>query len=86
MTEHGKQFGRDLADRMAVRMRLQRVTVEQVTLNVANEVAKRANDMLGAGKARDEVAAWIEQVQVGYGERLKELPQAGVRPLNCAVA
>ena len=71
----GKHFGRELADRMAVRMRLQRgVTVEQVTFNAANEVAKRANDMLAAGKARAEVATWIEQVQIGYVEGLGEAP------------
>src|SRR5215210_2210678 len=72
MLQNGRRFGRDLADRMAVRMRFQRVTVEQVTLNAATEVAKRANEMLTAGTARDDVAAWIEQVQVGYAERLDE--------------
>ena len=72
MNEHGKQFGRDLADRMAARMRLQRVTAQQVTFNVATEVAKRANSMLAAGEAHDEVAAWIGQVQIGYAEWLHE--------------
>jgi len=68
----GAQFGRDLADRMAVRMRLQRVTASQVTFNAAAEVAKQANDMLAAGLARDQVAAWIHQVQIGYVTRLDE--------------
>jgi hypothetical protein len=80
MVHRGKEFGRDLADRMAFRMRLQRVTVEQVTLNVATEVAKRANEMLAAGRARDEVAAWVEQVQKGYVERLGQESTKAARP------
>jgi hypothetical protein len=72
MAQQGNEFGRDLADRMSVRMRLQRVTAEQVTYNVAVDVAKHANDMLRTGQSRDDVAAWIEQVQIGYVERLNE--------------
>ena len=72
MAQQGKEFGRDLADRMSVRMRLQRVTAEQVTYNVAVDVTKHANDMLRTGQSRDDVAAWIEQVQIGYVERLNE--------------
>ena len=68
----GEQFGRDLADRMAVRMRLQRVTAEQVTFNVATQVAKRAKEMLDAGIVGDDVAAWVAQVQIGFVERLGE--------------
>src|SRR3712207_7627649 len=49
-SQQGKEFGRDLADRMSVRMRLQRVTTEQVTYNVAVDVAKHANDMLRTGQ------------------------------------
>src|SRR3712207_9243146 len=71
-SQQGKEFGRDLADRMSVRMRLQRVTTEQVTYNVAVDVAKHANDMLRTGQSRHDVAAWIEQVQIGYVERLDE--------------
>ena len=73
MSERGKQFGRDLADRMAVRMRLQRVTAQQVTFNAATKVTQRANEMLEAGCARTAVASWIEQVQLSYSERLSEL-------------
>jgi hypothetical protein len=51
-------------------MRLQRVTAEQVTFNAAAQVAKHANDMLDAGIPPDHVAAWIEQVQIGYAEHL----------------
>jgi hypothetical protein len=35
-------------------------------------VAKRANDMLDAGIPLSDVAAWIEQVQIGYAEGLGE--------------
>src|SRR3712207_9584479 len=72
MAQQGKEFGRDPADRMSVRMRLQRITTEQVTYNVAVDVAKHANDMLRTGQSRHDVAAWIEQVQIGYVERLDE--------------
>jgi hypothetical protein len=86
MFQNGKRFGRDLADRMAVRMRFQRVTLEQVTLNVAADVAKLANEMVSAGMTRDDVALWVKQVQIGYVERLEEqthppsLPQSAGQP------
>jgi hypothetical protein len=72
MLQNGQRFGRDLADRMAVRMQFQRVTVEQVTLNAAADVAKLANEMISAGMTRENAAVWIEQVQIGYVERLRE--------------
>ncbi len=81
MADHGKQFGRDLADRMATRMRLLRLRPERITFIAATEVAQRANEMVRSGKSREEVARWIEQVTIGFSERLNEVmsPKPGVQ-------
>ena len=68
-----KRFGRDLAERMVVRMRTKNVDAQQALRAVASEVAGRANTMLLAeGKRSEEVASWVGEVQTAYAERLEE--------------
>ena len=68
-----KHFGRDLAERMVVRMRTKNVDPEEALRRVASEVAGRANSMvLAEGKRREEVASWVREVQTAYARRLEE--------------
>jgi hypothetical protein len=68
-----KHFGRDLAERMVIRMRTKKVDAQPALRRVASEVAGIANTMvLAEGKRREEVASWVGEVQTAYARWLQE--------------
>ena len=67
-----RRFGRSLAERMVIRMR-NNIDPQQALRRMASEVAGTANTMvLAEGKQREDVARWIDAVQVACAQRVAE--------------
>ena len=68
-----RQFGKELAERMAGRLRGQGDTATDVIHGLAGDLALHANAMAAQGMSREEVANWVRAVEAAFGQRLDQM-------------
>jgi hypothetical protein len=70
--EDAKRFGVELADAAVVLMQTEGVTSEEASIISAQQIVRRSDAMVAAGKTSEAVSIWTSLVVKAYGERLDE--------------
>lgn len=67
-----KQFGRELADALATRVKAGEISAEEAAREFAQAILSQADQIIRQNKSREVAGAWLEAAAFAYGARLEE--------------
>src|SRR5688500_11571313 len=67
-----REFGHQLADRTVACMESEGLSSDEAAIFAAEQIVKRADEMVAAGESREAAATWTQFVTLACGTRLDE--------------